>query len=140
MIHIFVELVVAVLFCSSEKCGVMTFVAVLSSSPVACFSRHRMTYILWSWAGAVLCILHAAIAADITSMEGSHSWYPIVLSMEIFLSCVSLLAVYRGCRAASATRRPVHPIENQLLQMPRQASMCPVADTQQFSQASNMLM
>lgn len=139
MIHICVELVVAVLFCSSEKCGAMAFAAVLSSSPVACFSRHRVTYILWSCAGAVLCVLHASIAAGITSREGSHSWYPVVLSMEVFLCCVSLLAVYRGCRAASATRRPVCPIESQLLQMPRQAPMYPVAETPQHSQVRSML-
>lgn len=139
VIFICVEVIAAVAFCSSEACGTVPLVAVLSSSPVACFSRHRVTYLLWSCTGAVLCVVHVAIAAKITSIEQSHSWFPIVFSVHIFLCCVSLVVVYRGCRAASATRRSVYPIENQLFQTPGQAPMHPVAETHQHSQVSNML-
>lgn len=139
VVHICVEVVAAVAFCSSEVCGTIPLAAVLSSSPVACFSRHRVTYLLWSCTGAVLCAVHGAIAAEMTSVDESHSWFPIVLSVQIFLCCVSLLVVYSGGRAASATRRSVYPIQNQLLQTPGQAPMHPVAETHQHSQVSNRL-
>lgn len=112
VIHICVE-IVSVVFCSSDWCATIPMVAVLSSSPVACCSRHRVTYMVWSCTGAVLSVVHALIAAEVTSIEGSYTWSPIVLSVEIFQCCVTLLVVYRGCKAASATKRSVCPVETQ---------------------------
>lgn len=133
---------VATVFCSSQWCITTPCVAVLSASPVACCSKLGVTYTLWCCIGVLLCVIHAVTAAQAVIHEAhNYFWPPIVLSFaQILLCVVSLLVVYCGWKAASATRRPVHPIEMPS-ELPMQSPVRSVAETQliQHSQVSRML-
>lgn len=141
--QICVELI-ATVFCSSEWCIATPFVAVLSASPVACFSKLGVTYMLWSCIGAMLCVVHAVTAAE-AIIHGAYDflWPPIVLFLvQVLLCLVSLAVVYSGWKTAAATRRPVHPVEMPLQMSPSmQMPMHSIAETQPqpSSQVSRML-
>lgn len=129
--QICVELV-GIVFCSSQWCTTTPSVAVLSASLVACCSKLGVTYMLWSCIGALLCVVHAITAAQaIINQVENVSWSPNELFLaQICLCGVSLLVVYCGWKAASATRKPVHPVEMPI-ELPMQLPMHPTAETQE---------
>lgn len=108
--------ILAIFFCSTEFCGATLFLAVVSSSGVACCCKHRSAFVSWAFVSAVVGWLHAIAAAEAFQADYYYHSYPpmIIFLLQVFLCGVSMLAVYRGCKTTSALREPIHPVERQL--------------------------
>lgn len=139
--HLIVE-IVAVFFCYTQLCGIMLFLAVLSSSIVACCCKQRSAFKFWSWIGGLLFVLH--LSAAVGAFGGSYysvSGFPfLVFVLQMFLCGVNVLVVYLGCviTADLREREAIDPVEMRI-EMPVRASMYPVAGVQQDAQVSRML-
>lgn len=125
--------ILAIFFCSTEFCGVTLFLAVLSSSVVACCCKHRVIYSIWSCVGIVVAWLHAIAAAEAFQANYYYHSYPpmFIFLLQVALCGLSVLGVYRGCQTTKALREPIHPVERQLgLGAPVQVSMHPPVQIQ----------
>lgn len=125
--------ILAIFFCSTDFCLVTLFLAVLSSSVVACCCKHRVIYSIWSCACIVVAWLHAIAAAEAFQTEYYYQSYPpmIIFLLQVSLCGLSMLGAYRGCKTTTALREVIHPVERQLgLGAPIQVSMHPPVQIQ----------
>lgn len=96
-------------FCRSGLCFITFVIGVPMASIVACCSKYRATYLLWSCEGGLVCWLHAVAAAETFSYEGDEFWVGWYSAVQIILSLVGLVAMLCGCKIASLLRDAVHP-------------------------------
>lgn len=103
------------LFCRSGWCAFAFLLTIPFASIVACCSRHRKTYLAWSYSGTCVCWLHAVAAAE-TFGRG-----PALFLIQIGLCCLTLVAIYYGCKVASLLKNSIHPGADAEIQVPSQA-------------------
>ena len=116
------------------------FLAVLSSSLVACCCKHGVAFMHWSVIGGVLFVLHVIAAIVAVAEEAADTArFSLVFLVQILLCGVNLLVVHRGCKTASAIlRQLVSPVQSQI-GTPLQLSAHPVAGVQQHSPVVHVL-
>lgn len=86
-------------------CIIIVLLGVVPSSVIACCSKQHTAYSVWSCLGILLFVLHAI--TTIEAVKGSiHFYYEvdprIFYLLQAILCTLNVLAVYFGCKTASA--------------------------------------
>lgn len=114
IVNICVEVVGGV-HCGWMWCGVLSFLAVLSSSLVACCCKHNVVYTVWGSMGVLIGVMHVVAATEAMTAESEYG-DPLILCVAQCILCgISLLVAYIGRKTALAiTKRSIVPVETQV--------------------------
>lgn len=103
-----------IMFCLSGWCVLAWLIAMPFSITVASCCKHRITYMAWGSTNILVCWIHVAAAVEVLGRHdgdlSNMGFSPeFLVTVQMFLFSVGVLAVYIGFKTASALRTEVLP-------------------------------